>query len=50
MQQGDAIAASAGFALIAAVDALRTAPGRALVLTLGVDEDPGVIQLARGAA
>ncbi len=49
-ERGDAIAASPALAVIAAVDALRATPGRALVLTLGVDGDPGVVELARGAA
>jgi hypothetical protein len=48
--QGETIAASAAMAVIAAVDALRASPGRAVVLTLGVDGDPGVVRLSRGAA
>ncbi|MFN0251856.1 MAG: beta-ketoacyl synthase N-terminal-like domain-containing protein [Kofleriaceae bacterium] len=46
-EQGDAIAASPALALIAAVQALRAAPGIALVVTLGVDGDPGAVVLSR---
>ena len=48
--RGDALAASPALAVIAAVEALRASPGRALVLTLGVDGDPGAVVLSRGAA
>jgi len=48
---GEALAASPALAVIAAARALRAMPaGRALVLTLGVDGDPGAVLLARGAA
>jgi hypothetical protein len=45
--RGDAIAASPALALIAAFEALRESAGRALVLTLGIDGDPGAIVLSR---
>lgn len=48
--RGDALAASPALAVIAAVEALRERSGRALVLTLGVDGDPGAVVLSRGAA
>ncbi len=44
---GESLAASAALAVIAAADLLEPAC-RALVLTLGVDGDPGVVVLARG--
>lgn len=48
---GEALAASAALAVIAAADLLEgAAHRRALVLTLGVDGDPGAIVLSRGAA
>jgi hypothetical protein len=48
---GEAIAASAALAVIAAADLLESAAHRrALVLTLSVDGDPGAIVLSRGAA
>ena len=46
---GETLAASAAFAVVAGIRALD-APGRALVVTLGVDGDPGVVVLSRGAA
>jgi hypothetical protein len=48
--RGETLAASAAFAVAAAADALQTAPGRAIVFTLGVDSDPGVVVLSRGVA
>lgn len=48
--RGETLAASAALAVIAAAAALREAPGRAVVITLGVDGDPGVVLLSRGAA
>jgi Beta-ketoacyl synthase, N-terminal domain len=48
--RGETLAASAALAVVAAASALRAAPGRTLVLTLGVDGDPGAVALSRGAA
>jgi 3-oxoacyl-(acyl-carrier-protein) synthase len=47
---GESLAASAALAVCAAVDLLTTRPGRVVVLTLGVDGDPGAVVLSRGAA
>lgn len=48
---GDALAASPALALIDAARVLQATPGgRALVLALGVDGDPGAMLLAREAA
>ena len=47
---GETLAASAALAVLVAVDALRDRRGRAIVLSLGVDGDPGVVLLSRGAA
>lgn len=49
---GESLAASAALAVIAGVDVLAATAGlrRALVLTLGVDGDPGAVVLSRGAA
>ena len=47
---GESLAASAALAVCAAVDLLTTRPGRAAVLSLGVDGDPGVVILSRGGA
>lgn len=47
---GESLAASAALAVCVAVDTLRDRPGRVVVLTLGIDGDPGAITLARGAA
>ncbi|TMQ24098.1 MAG: hypothetical protein E6J90_09075 [Deltaproteobacteria bacterium] len=47
---GESLAASAALAVIAAVDLLASSPGRVVVLTLGVDGDPGVVVLSRGVA
>jgi len=47
---GESLAASPALAVSAAVDALRDRPGRAAVLTLGVDGDPCAVALSRGAA
>jgi hypothetical protein len=46
---GESLAATAALAVIAAADLLAPSQ-RALVLTLGVDGDPGAVVLARGAA
>ncbi|MBA3458916.1 MAG: hypothetical protein H0T46_03075 [Deltaproteobacteria bacterium] len=46
---GESLAASAALAVIAAADLLEPAQ-RALVLSLGVDGDPGAVAIARGAA
>ncbi|MEO7095492.1 MAG: beta-ketoacyl synthase N-terminal-like domain-containing protein [Polyangiales bacterium] len=46
---GESLAASAALAVIAAVDLLEPSQ-RGLVLSLGVDGDPGAVVLARGAA
>ncbi len=46
---GESLAASAALAVIAAADLLERSQ-RALVLTLGVDGDPGAVVLARGVA
>ncbi|MGE5184958.1 MAG: beta-ketoacyl synthase N-terminal-like domain-containing protein [Acidobacteriota bacterium] len=46
---GETLAASAALAVIAGVARLATAPGRVVVLTLGVDGDPGIVVLSRGA-
>lgn len=48
--RGESLAASAALAIIAAVERLASAPGRVVVLTLGVDGDPGVAVLSRGLA
>jgi len=48
--RGETLAASAAFAVVAGIDALGGAPGRAVVITLGVDGDPGVVVLSRGVA
>jgi hypothetical protein len=45
---GECLAGSAALAVIAAADALATAPGTALVLALGVDGDPAAVVLDRG--
>jgi hypothetical protein len=47
---GETLAATPAFAVVAAARALRAAPGRTLVITLGVDGDPGAVVLSRGAA
>jgi hypothetical protein len=47
---GESLAASAAIAVCAAVDLLTTMPGRVAVLSLGVDGDPGVVILSRGAS
>ena len=47
---GESLAASAALAVIAAADLLEQRGGRAVVLTLGVDGDPGVVVLSREAA
>lgn len=47
---GESLAASAALAVIAARDALRERTGRAVVLTLGIDGDPGCVVLSRGVA
>jgi len=47
---GDSLAATPALALIAAHDLLVHTPGRALVLSLGVDGDPAAISVARGPA
>lgn len=46
---GETLAASAAFAVVAGTAALAR-PGRAIVITLGVDGDPGVVVLSRGVA
>jgi len=57
--RGETLAGGTAFALIAAVELLRSPslevvrsarPARAVVLSLGVDGDPGVILLSRGGA
>lgn len=49
---GESLAATAALAVIAAADLLADAAGprRAIVLTLGVDGDPGAVALSRSAA
>jgi hypothetical protein len=47
---GESLAATAALAVIAAVDRLASSPGRVVVLTLGVDGDPGAVVLSRGVA
>ncbi len=45
---GECLAASAALAVVAGVDHLASTPGRVVVLSLGVDGDPGVVVLSRG--
>jgi hypothetical protein len=47
---GESLAASAALAVCAAADLLMSRPGRVAVLSLGVDGDPGVVILSRGAS
>lgn len=47
---GESLAASAALAVIVAVDHLASSRGRVAVLALGVDGDPGVVVVSRGAA
>lgn len=47
---GETLAAAAALAVVSAARALRAAPGRTLVITLGVDGDPGAVVLSRGVA
>ena len=47
---GETLAAAAALAVVAVARALRAAPGRTLVITLGVDGDPGAVVLSRGVA
>ena len=51
-RDGETLAAGAAFAVIAAVEVLRSVTGttRVVVLSLGVDGDPGVVLLSRGGA
>jgi 3-oxoacyl-(acyl-carrier-protein) synthase len=46
---GDSLAASPALAVIAGVDLLASSPGHVVVVTLGVDGDPGIVSLSRGA-
>jgi hypothetical protein len=48
--QRECLAAGPALAVATAVEHLRGARGRAVVLSLGVDGDPGVVVLSRGAA
>ncbi len=48
--RGETLAASAAFAVVAGIDGLGDTPGRSIILTLGVDGDPGVVVLSRGVA
>lgn len=47
---GECLAASAALAVVTGVDHLASTRGRVLVLSLGVDGDPGVVVLSRGAS
>jgi 3-oxoacyl-[acyl-carrier-protein] synthase II len=45
---GESLAATPALAVIAAVDLLASSRGRVVVVTLGVDGDPGIVVLSRG--